>query len=890
MAKLIRIASWNANGLPNHKYELLTFINTYNIDIMLISETHFTEKTVFQLPKFKTYSTEHPDGRAHGGSAILIRESIKHHTLTNYVTKEIQASNIRVFTETWSFDISAIYSPPRHNISEIQYKTFFQNFENRFLVGGDWNAKHFHWGSRLINPKGRNLIKIIMDKNYEVISSGTPTYWPTDPNKIPDILDFFVSNGISNNYINVEPTSDLSSDHSPILLTISTSAKFKDNKPTLVTGKTNWEMFKSILTRDITLDINLQQPEHLEAASNYVTEMIQKAAWESTPPTTRKNTFEAEIPLETRELLKDKRRARKRWQRSRNPIDKTICNQYSRKLHKILQEHFNSKFENHLQQIDDNNDYNIWKATKKLKRPTIRKPPIKTLNGDWAKSDEEKANTFAAHLHQVFSPDHPQSSNIEEEIEAFLDVACQMSLPIKPFISREVWQEIKKLKNKKAPGYDLITAEILKKLPKEVISLLTKIFNRMMSLSYFPTIWKYAEIIMIHKVNKPENDVKSYRPISLLPVIGKLFEKLILKRLKSDINLHDIIPDHQLGFRQNHSTAHQIHRIVNTISTSIEENKFCSAVFLDSSQAFDKVWHKGLLYKLKKLLPQPYFVMFKSYLTNRHFAVKYEGAISPTLQIRSGVPQGSILGPVLYLIYTSDLPTHPNSTIATYADDVAVLSTHENAETASEYLQLLLNQLEGWYRKWRLKINETKSVHVTFTNKRSLCPPVKINNKQIPISTEAKYLGIHLDQRLNWRKHIQAKKQQINLKIRSMYWLIGRKSKLSLKNKLLIYKAIIKPIWTYGIQFWGCAKPSNKNIIQRTQSKILRTLTDAPWYVSNLTIHNDLGIPFIEEEIRNRFNKYQQNLQGHENNLINQLVESPFNIRRLKRTWPVDLN
>jgi hypothetical protein len=134
---------------------------------------------------------------------------------------------------------------------------------------------------------------------------------------------------------------------------------------------------------------------------------------------------------------------------------------------------------------------------------------------------------------------------------------------------------------------------------------------------------------------------------------------------------------------------------------------------------------------------------------------------------------------------------------------------------------------------------------VTFTTKRTNCPPATISNIQIPVQTEIKYLGLYLDQKLTWQKHIRTKRQQLNLKVRQMSWLLGRKSKLSPENKTLMYKCILKPIWTNGIQLWGCAKPSTTNTIQRLQSNVLRAITNAPWYVSNSTLHNDLQIPFI---------------------------------------------
>jgi hypothetical protein len=203
-----------------------------------------------------------------------------------------------------------------------------------------------------------------------------------------------------------------------------------------------------------------------------------------------------------------------------------------------------------------------------------------------------------------------------------------------------------------------------------------------------------------------------------------------------------------------------------------------------------------------------------------------------------------VLGPSLYLIYTADLPTTDKTTIATFADDTALLAIDSDLVLASQKLQQHLDLLHEWFDKWKIKINQTKSSQLTFTTKRTNCPPTTINNIQIPVQTEVKYLGL--------QKHIETKRQQLNLKVRQMSWFLGRKSKLSLENKTLIYKYILKPIWTYGIQLWGCAKPSNTKIlvIQRLQSNVLRTLTNAPWYVSNFTLHNYLQIPFIIEEVK----------------------------------------
>jgi hypothetical protein len=162
---------------------------------------------------------------------------------------------------------------------------------------------------------------------------------------------------------------------------------------------------------------------------------------------------------------------------------------------------------------------------------------------------------------------------------------------------------------------------------------------------------------------------------------------------------------------------------------------------------------------------------------------------------------------------------------------------------------------------------------------------VTMHNTPIPMQTDVKYLELHLDQRLIWRTH----SFHLNLKLQSMYWLLGRKSKLSLENKLLLYKCMIKPVWTYGIQLWGCAKPSHTQIIQWLQSKILRSITNAPWYISNLTLHNDLHIPFVATEIIRLSNLYHHRLASHHNSLVTALATLPPIARKLKRRWPTDL-
>lgn len=410
----------------------------------------------------------------------------------------------------------------------------------------------------------------------------------------------------------------------------------------------------------------------------------------------------------------------------------------------------------------------------------------------------------------------------------------------------------------------------------------TTLLNAMLRLQHFPDLWKVSEILMVHKYGKPATQKESYRPISLLPTMSKLFEKILLTRIRPLLKACNAIPDHQFGFRRQHGTVEQVHRVCNHIRKSLEEKLYCSAAFLDVQQAFDKVWHKGLLCKIKNVLPHSYFPIFQSYLTDRLFYVKESTDTSPLYDIRAGVPQGSVLGPVLYTIYTADLPTVAGVTTATFADDTAILASNKEPAQASHQLQLGLNKIHDWLNQWKIKASAAKSVHVTFALRPGNCPPVQLGETTLPHSDCVKYLGVHIDRRLTWRQHIDHKKQELIIKHRNLNWMLGRNSRLCMDNKLLIYNMVLKPIWLYAIQIWGSASDSNIQIIQRQQNKILRSIANVPWYVTNAEIHQYLKANTVMQEIRNASESYKKRLLNHPNELARQLSTRNY-VLRLKR-------
>lgn len=456
----------------------------------------------------------------------------------------------------------------------------------------------------------------------------------------------------------------------------------------------------------------------------------------------------------------------------------------------------------------------------------------------------------------------------------------------------EVRDAICSLPAGKAPGYDLLTAELLRQLPRKSVTLLTYIYNSILRTSHFPIQWKYSIVVLFHKTGKPHHMPSSYRPISLLSLLSKLFEKLLLPRLRVFLESQQVIPRHQFGFRLSHSTTQQCHRLIDTISHALETRQYCCGVFLDVTQAFDRVWHDGLLFKLKGVLPDSLYRVMVSYLMDRHFTVRQGGALSRLFTSTAGVPQGSVLGPTLFSVSVNDIPVQGDTLVATYADDIAIIATSRDPNVASGMMQSHLDLIQTWLQLWKIQLSVAKSHHITFTLRRHDCPAVQINGIVLPHNTVVKYLGLHLDRRLTWGAHVTATRQKVRSRYFQLKRLLDGRSRLGLRHKVTLYKSIIRPIWTYGVALWGTAKPSHTKRIQAIQNKILRTITQCPFYVSNVTLHSDANIEYVGDVTKRAYTMLHTTFQDHSNPLVQNMNTRfiPGNPgRRLKRCWPRDL-
>ena len=386
----LKIAAWNSNGRPQRANETKIFLYNNNINILLVSQTYFTPKSYIKIPYYTIYDTTHPSEKVHGGTAVIIRNDIKHHLHRHFNKEYIQATTVTVQTSSNCFQLSAVYVSPRHKITSQMWEEYFQDLGDKYIAAGDYNSKHTLWGSRNTTPRGRTLEKYIRKNYLNILSTGTPTYWPIDLNKKPDLLDFAVTRGPNTNKLKITPNHELSSDHTPIIIEYRNKPIHYSKPETLCKKTTKWQTFKEIIESKINCNIPLKTPEHIEQAVATLTATIPGAArTTTTPESTCRQTIT--IPQEILDKIRKKRKAKAKWKKYRTRENKKHLNKLANEINNKIKEHNDSEFAKFIGTLSthENTNYSLWKATKKIRKPIIPVPAIRKADNTWARSNEE---------------------------------------------------------------------------------------------------------------------------------------------------------------------------------------------------------------------------------------------------------------------------------------------------------------------------------------------------------------------------------------------------------------------------------------------------------------------------------------------------------------------
>ena len=411
---------------------------------------------------------------------------------------------------------------------------------------------------------------------------------------------------------------------------------------------------------------------------------------------------------------------------------------------------------------------------------------------------------------------------------------------------REVADMIKCLKSKKASGHDGIGPTMLQQAGASIVTPLTQLINLSLTTSTVPTDWKKAQVTPIYKKNN-RSDPNNYRPISILPTISKIAEKIVFKHVYNFFFEHSLLTREQ-SCVPGDSTVNQLLFLYHTFGKAIDENKDIQIIYCDVKKAFEKVWHKGLIFKLKQLgITGPLLSWFDDYLNNRYQRVCIRGQYSSWRIIPAGVPQGSVLGPLLFMVYINDLVMNINCNIKLYADDTTLYVTTNDLNNSSVMLNKDLQSINSWANQWLVTFCPDKTVYMYMSSKKKehqQHPPLLFNGKVLNQVENHKHLGMTFNRKLSWSPHVNNIAKGAGNCIDAM-----KKLKYTMDRKTLetIYLTFVRPKLEYAsIVFHDCTKQDTE-LLENLQLAAARVVTGAIKGTSHAKMYNECNWPLLSE-------------------------------------------
>ena len=390
--------------------------------------------------------------------------------------------------------------------------------------------------------------------------------------------------------------------------------------------------------------------------------------------------------------------------------------------------------------------------------------------------------------------------------------------------------------------------EIYSRYGSKISSPIAKLLNVIFKSGKFPQIWKTANITPVYKRKGAKTDKSNWRPISILPTLSKLCESVIHKRILRHMLDNNIITEKQAAYLPKDSTTNQLLYIVHKIKAGWAKKKISHACFLDISSAFDAVWHNALLEKLKQInIKGKPLDLLQSYLNNRKAKTVVDGAESTEQPIDAGVPQGSRLGPLLFILFINDIIHDLESTPHIFADDTTLITSGDNAQETANLLNRDLKKVSAWAKKWKVTFNAGKTKDLIFSKREvDNQQPLFFNNTHVDRVKSHKHLGIILTYNLSWDEHLNSIIKQVNLKL-SMLHNVRQLSRKTLDS---LFKLHVRSCIDYCIQVYGPSLNSTQiDKLNRIQYRAAKLTTMAMKFTSKQKIFTELGWESIDKRI-----------------------------------------
>lgn len=837
--KTLRFFYANIRSLVKHGKleEIRCIIDAFKcpIHIILLTETWIKndeEAQRLKLPSYTHYYNYRTDSRG-GGVSLYIHNDLKHHL----IDEEYSDGNhfLWVHVSTLSLDIGVVYKQPAaNNITFLEKYQEHLKKKKRLIVFGDFNL------DLLSNEKSiRDYKELLKENNVKILNKLTMAHCTRETATSKTILDHACTNLLKNNFKITLIDSSIS-DHKQIYLEIVKC--FAERRRKIQFESINYNNFyKSV--ENILISNNIDQYNILEA------KILQAISSNKTLKTKILNPPSKEWINKSLITLINKRN--ECWNKLKlAPDDEELKKEFihRRSLAFLSMQSAKNKYFYKCFNKNGKDPLKMWQLINKLtnyKNEITRAPSKLITQSGYTTNIKEMCQCFNIYFSTIGSE---LASKIPHRFHCNLAHTATYSVSDKnkilnrfePTTTQEVIEIINNLDNNTSSGLDGITTKTIKCIKNVLAENMANCVNKCFDAGYFPDTLKIAKVSPLFKSGS-KSDPGNYRPISVLPVMSKIFEKIIHNRLLKYLKSIDFLFNKQYGFRPKSNTVAATVDLVTKIRLHIDNNKICLGIFIDMKKAFDTISHDLLLLKLKSIgVTGIAFDTLKSYLTNRHQVVKIGNEQSDPRLITCGVPQGSILGPLLFLVYINNIhEIGLKGDITLYADDTSLFYFGHSIDSIISTAQDDLQILHTWLQSNLLTINISKTKYIIFAAKNKKIGnynPLSINGEIIDRVNKEKYLGLILDHQLTWKHHIEKICNKLNSLRGALRGIVRCLPKCV---RYTIYNSLAKSHIDYLIEVWGTAAKTNLQKLQTSQNKLIKTLFRYNFLTPTIQIYNE---------------------------------------------------
>ena len=497
----------------------------------------------------------------------------------------------------------------------------------------------------------------------------------------------------------------------------------------------------------------------------------------------------------------------------------------------------------------------FWRTIKSRRKDNIGVPPLRDRNGILVTTSKGKAQILSDQYQKVFTNEDLQN----------VPTVTENHPNMNPIIisERGVTSLLKKLNTKKAIGPDLVSTRVLKEHAESIAPALTRIYQQSLDTGEVPEDWRKANITAIYK-KSDKQDPANYRPVSLTSVACRCLEHIIFSEIMNHLDTHDILVHNQHGFRSKRSTETQLITTVEDLAQIMDKRGHADVLILDFCKAFDTVAHVRLLNKLEGFgINGSTHQWIRNWLTKRTQTVVIDGESSTQVRVGSGVPQGTVLGPLMFLLFINDIGKEvKESKLRLFADD-CLLYRDIRSTSDMEALQKDLDSLSNWANTWQMQFNAAKCHQLRITNQRSpTATEYKMNGHTLQRVEHHPYLGVELSDKLSWSHHIDNSCQKAN---RSLNFIRRNLGRCSQATKTMAYKSLVQPHLQYASSAWDPHQRNHIDKLEKVQSKAARFILRRYGREESVTaMREELGLQ-TQQACRfvNRMTMFYKSIHGH---------------------------